>query len=179
MKASSYAVPVGITGLKFIQLATPVPRLSVIMFWEALSASTQVCRLIWHSIAVHLPPEKQPQSINQMATHSNSSLNLSYIFKAWALVSLRLRWLKWNKDNYCSYLTLFVSGKCLSWDVWTSQFRVFHISISSWICSGSTKVSWLQTVQTHKHTFSHSHSECRFRSPNRHSGTVLQYLERL
>lgn len=56
--ATGHSVPVWIIRLKLIQLPGPVSSLSVIMFRHP--ALTQVPGLI----AVHTPPEKQPQLQN-------------------------------------------------------------------------------------------------------------------
>lgn len=137
-RIQSCSVPVRIIGLKFIQFASPVSSLSVIMVWDALSASTLVSRFIWYAITVHTPPGKKPITNKSTSKHKVAALETeSYIMKhtpKWALVSFVFRWLKLNWDIHCSYLTHSVAGKCLWWDVWTSQHRIFHISISSWIC---------------------------------------------
>lgn len=73
-----------------------------------------------------------------MATYSNSLLirELYHATQYW--ISFAVIWFQVVQIKFFPHLTLSWFEKGLCWDIWTSMPRIFHISISSWICSGST-----------------------------------------
>lgn len=73
-----------------------------------------------------------------MVTYSNSLLIWELYYKTQYWISFVVNWFQVVQTKCCPHLTLSLFEKGLCWDIWTSMPRIFHISISSWICSGST-----------------------------------------